>query len=73
MTPHLSDEGLGSGWTHEQHSAAQRVPVAMELFHPHCSEQTGDHHVDVGLHLLEGDIHPLLGSSVEEILDTTDI
>lgn len=45
----------------------------MELLHPHGSEQTGDHHVDVRLHLLEGDVHPLLGGPVEEILDTADI
>ena len=45
----------------------------MQLFHAHCSEQTSDHHVDVGLHLLKGYVHSLLRGPVQEILDTTDI
>lgn len=45
--PYLSDKSLGSRGAHEQHSSAQRVAVAVQLFHTHGSEQAGDHHVDV--------------------------
>lgn len=45
----------------------------MQLLHTHCSEQTRDHHVNVGFHFLKGYIHPLLRSTVKEILNATDI
>lgn len=72
-SPCLSDKSLGSSRTHEQHSSAQCVPVAMQLLHSHCSEQTGDHHIDIGFHLLKGYIHSLLRCSVQEIFNTADI
>lgn len=71
--PYLSDKSLCSGWAHEEHSSAKCVPVAVQLFDSHCSEQTCDHHVDIRFHLLKGYIHSLLGGPVQEILNTTDI
>ena len=70
---YLGDEGLGSGGAHEEHGTAQGVAVAVELLRPHGPEQAGDHHVDVGLHLLQGHVQPLLGRAVQEVLDTPDI
>lgn len=62
--PYLSDKSLSSGWAHEEHSSAKCVPVAVQLFDSHCSEQTCDHHVDIRFHLLKGYIHSLLGGPV---------
>lgn len=70
---YLSDKSLGSSWAHEQHGSAQCIPVAMQLFHTHCSEQTCDHHVDIRFHLLEGYVHSLLRGPVQEIFNTTDV
>ena len=70
---YLGDEGLGGGGAHEEHGAAQGVAVAVELLRAHGPEQAGDHHVDVGLHLLQGHVQALLGRAVQEFLDTPDI
>lgn len=71
--PYLSNKSFGRGRTHEQHGPAQRIPVAVQLLHAHCSEQARDHHVNVGFHLLKRYIHALLGGTVQEILNATDI
>lgn len=73
MWMYLGNEGLGSGGTHEQHSTSQCVPVAMQLFHPHGAEHSSDHHVNIGFHLLERHIHPLLRRLVQEVLNAPDI
>lgn len=71
--PYLSDKSLGSSWAHKQHGPTQCIPVAMQFFHSHCSEQTCDHHVDIRFHLLKGYVHSLMRSLVQEILNATDI
>lgn len=71
--PYLGNKRFGRSWAHEQHSSAQCIPIAMQLLHTHCSEQTRDHHVNVGFHFLKGYIHPLLRGTVKEILNATDI
>ncbi len=70
---YLSNEGLCCAGAHEQHRTPQCVPVAMQLFHPHGAEHSSDHHVNIGFHLLERHIHPLLRCLVQEVLYAPDI
>ena len=67
------DEDLGSPRAHEQHGAAQRVPVAVELLGAHGAEQVAEDAANVAVDALQGYVQAQPGSLVHEGLQAPDV